>query len=140
MAEQHRRRFSLDKVVIDPALKNRILSAEDDDHVGDWDGENIDDLVKELDRIEERIDANYNNLPHNSNLPEDLRDQVEKDFSIWACDRHERCLTGEHADKVVSVDKIRKHYDNKHGGVAAFRDKLRLEREQMVDDLKHNSK
>ncbi len=52
MAEQHRQRFSLDKVVIDPAIKNRILSAEDDDHVGDWDGENIDDLVKELDTID----------------------------------------------------------------------------------------
>ena len=139
MAEEFRRRFSLDKVVIDPAIKNRILSAEDDDHVGDWDGENIDDLVKELDRIEERIDANYNNLPHNSNLPEDLRDQVEKDYPIWACDRHELCLTGEHADKVVSVDKIRQHYDKKHGGVEAFREKLRLEREQMIAELKRNS-
>jgi hypothetical protein len=48
MAEEFRRRFSLDKVVIDPAIKNRILSAEDDDHVGDWDGENIDDLVPDL--------------------------------------------------------------------------------------------
>lgn len=138
MAEQHRRRFSLDKVEIDPAIKNRILSAEDDDHVGDWDGENIDDLVKELDRIEERIDANYNSLPHNFNLPEDLRDQVEKDYPIWACDRAQQCLTGEHADKVISVDKIRKHYDKKYGGVAAFREKLRLEREQMIADLNRN--
>jgi len=140
MAEEHRRRFSLDKVVIDPAIKNRILSAEDDDHVGDWDGENIDDLVKELDRIEERIDANYNSLPHNSNLPEDLRDQVEKDYPIWACDRQQRCLTGEHADKIVSVDKIRQHYDKKCGGVEAFREKLRLEREKMIAELKRNSK
>ncbi len=140
MAEEHGRRFSLDKVVIDPALKNRILSAEDDDHVGDWDGENIDDLVKELDRIEERVDANYNNLPHSSNLPEDFRDQVEKDYPIWACDKNGRCLTGEHADTVVSVDEICKHYDKKHGGVAAFREKLRLEREQMIADLKGNSK
>ena len=139
MAEEYRRRFSLDKVEIDPAIKNRILSAEDDDHVGDWDGENIDDLVKELDRIEERIDANYNKLPHISNLPEDLRDHVEKDFPIWGCDRNGRCLTGEHADKVVSVDEIRKHYDKKYGGVAAFREKLRLEREQMIAELKRNS-
>jgi len=87
-------------------------------------------------RIEERVDANYNSLPHNTNLPEDLRGQVEKDYPIWACDNHGRCLTGEHADKVVSVDKIRKHYDKKHGGVAAFREKLRLEREQMIAELK----
>lgn len=139
MSEQQGRRFALDKIVVDPAIKNRILSAEDDDHVGDWDGENINDLVKELDRIEERIDANYNKLPHSSNLPEDLRDQVEKDFPIWACDRQQLCLTGEHADKVVSVEEIRKHYDKKHGGVEAFREKLRLEREQMIADLKRNS-
>ena len=139
MAEEHGRRFALDKIVVDPAIKNRILSAEDDDHVGDWDGENIDDLVKELDRIEERVDANYNKLPHSSYLPEDLQDQVEKDFPIWACDRQERCLTGEHADTVVSVDEIRKHYDKKHGGVAAFREKLRLEREQMIAELKRKS-
>lgn len=140
MAEEHGRRFSLDKVVIDPAIKNRIMSADGDDHVGDWDGENIDDLVKELDRIEERVDANYNSLPHNTNLPEDLRNQVEKDYPIWACDRHELCLTGEHADKVVSVKKIRTHYDRIHGGVAAFREKLRIEREQMIAELKRNSK
>ena len=48
MSEQQGRRFALDKIVVDPAIKNRILSAEDDDHVGDWDGENINDLVKEL--------------------------------------------------------------------------------------------
>ena len=139
MAEEYRRRFSLDKVKIDPAIKNRIMSADGDDHVGDWDGEKIDDLVKELDRIEERIDANYNSLPHNSNLPEDLRDQVEKDFPIWACDRHEQCLTGEYSDTIVSVEEIRQHYEKKHGGVEAFREKLRLEREQMIAELKRNS-
>ena len=46
--------LSLDNVVIDPAIKNRIMSADGHDHVGDWDGENIEDLVKELDRIEEQ--------------------------------------------------------------------------------------
>lgn len=140
MAEEIRRRFSLDKVEIDPAIKNRIMSADGDEHVGDWDGENIEDLVKELDRIEERVDANYCNLPHNFNLPEDLRDQLEKDYPIWACDKHGMCLTGEHADKVVPIDKIRRHYDKKHGGVEAFKEKLRLEREQMIAELKRNQK
>ena len=140
MASEHRRRFSLDKVEIDPAIKNRIMSADGDDHVGDWDGENIENLVKELDRIEERVDANYCSLPHNSNLPEDLRDQVEKDYPIWACDRSGQCLTGQHADKIVSVDKIRQHYDKKHGGVEAFKEKLRLEREKMIAELNRNKK
>jgi hypothetical protein len=139
MVDESGRRFSLDKVVIDPAIKNRIMSADGDEHVGDWDGENIDDLVKELDRIEERVDANYNSLPHISNLPEDLRGQVDKDFPIWACDKDQRCLTGEYSDTVVSVDQIRTHYDKKYGGVEAFREKLRLEREQMIADLKRKS-
>ena len=94
------RRFSLDKVEIDAAIKNKIMSADGDEHVGDWDGERIDDLVKELDRIEERTDPNYSSLPHSGNIPEEFKNQVEKDYPIWACDRHENCLTGEHADKV----------------------------------------
>ncbi len=136
MTDQPLRRFSLDKVEIDPAIKNKIMSADGDDHVGDWDGENIEDLVKELDRIEERVDANYSNLPHSENIPEDLRDKVEKDFPVWACDRHENCLTGEHADKVVKVDEIREFYDKKYGGVEAFKEKLRLEREKMIEELR----
>jgi len=139
MSSEIGRRFSLDKVEIDPAIKNRIMSADGDDHVGDWNGENIDDLVKELDRIEERVDANYSSLPHGSNLPDDLRDKVEKDYPIWACDSQGRCLVGEHADKIASVGEIRKHYDKKHGGIEAFKEKLRLEREKMIEELNRNN-
>ena len=32
------RRFSLDKVNVDPALKNKIFSADGDEHIGDWNG------------------------------------------------------------------------------------------------------
>ena len=53
------RRFSLDSASIDPKLKNRIFSADGDDHIGDLDGECIDDLIKELERIEARMDPNY---------------------------------------------------------------------------------
>jgi hypothetical protein len=58
------RRFSLDPIKADPSLKNLIYSADGDETVGEWNGEDIHDLVRELDRIEERIDANYNSLPH----------------------------------------------------------------------------
>ncbi len=139
MDAQPRRRFSLDKVEIDPKLLNRIMSADGDETLGEWDGENIEDLVKELERIEEHADANYANLPHNKNIPEDLRDQVEKDLPLWACDRHGMCLVGQSADKVRSVEQIRKRYDKKHGGVEAFKDKLRREREKMVEQLKKNA-
>ena len=46
------RRFSLDPIKVDPSLINRIFSADGDETVGEWDGEDINDLVKELDRIE----------------------------------------------------------------------------------------
>ena len=88
------RRFSLDPIKVDPTLKNRISSADGDEQVGEWNGEDINDLIKELDRIEERIDANYNSLPHSENIPEDLRGAVEKDCSIWTCDMKGNCLTG----------------------------------------------
>jgi len=45
------RSFSLDPIKVDPSLKNRIFSADGDDTVGEWNGEDINDLVKELDRI-----------------------------------------------------------------------------------------
>ena len=135
MASSNQRRFSLDKVEIDPKLLNRIQSADGEDTLGEWDGENIEDLVQELERIEEFADANYANLPHNKNIPEDLRNQVEKDLPLWACDKKGMCLLGEHADKVRSVEQIRKRYEKKYGGVEAFKEKLRKEREEMIRQL-----
>ena len=66
------RRFSLDKIHVDPSLKNKIFSADGDEHVGNWDGECIEELVKEINRIEERADPNYSSLPHRDNIPEDF--------------------------------------------------------------------
>jgi hypothetical protein len=104
------RRFSLDPIKVDPSLQNRIFSADGDEKVGEWDGEDINDLVKELDRIEERIDANYNSLPHSVNIPEDLKGAIEKDCSIWTCDIKGNCLTGEQGEDIQSADQIRKKY------------------------------
>jgi len=136
MVPEQQRRFSLDKVQIDPHLKNRIMSADGDDELGSWDGEKIEDLVKELDRIEERSDPNYAGLPHGDNIPEDLRSQVEKDLPIWACDVSGNCIVGDQADKIRNVDQIRKRYEKKYGGVENFKEKLRLEREQFIQKLK----
>ena len=139
MAEEIRRRFSLEKVEIDPALKNRIMSADGDDELGTWDGQSIHDLVKELERIEERFDPNYSGLPHNNYIPKDLKDQVEKDLPIWACDNSGQCLVGKKAEKIRSVDEIREYYEKKHGGVEKFKEKLRLEREKFIQELKNKS-
>jgi hypothetical protein len=136
MASEIRRRFSLDEAAIDPQLKNRILSADGEEEVGSWDGESVQDLAQELERIEEFADANYAGLPHSQNIPEDLRDQVEKDYPIWAADKSGNCLVGEHAGQIESVAAIRAHYEGKYGGVEKFKEKLRLEREQMIAELK----
>ena len=133
------RRFSLDKVTIDPILKNKIFSADGDDHIGDWNGECIDDLVKEIDRIEERTDPNYSSLPHRENIPEDLRLEVEKDFPIWTCDKKERCLVGDAGDDIKTVEEIRKFYEKEYGSIKNFKEKLLQDREKFIQEVKNRS-
>jgi len=134
------RRFSLDPIKVDPSLINRIFSADGDKTVGEWNGEDINDLVKELERIEERIDANYNSLPHSGNIPEDLRGAIEKDCSIWTCDVKGNCLTGEQGADVETADQIREKYILKYGSLEAFKEKIRLEREKFIADINSKSK
>ena len=130
------RRFSLDPIKVDPSLRNRIFSADG----GEWNGEDINDLVKELDRIEERIDANYNSLPHADNIPEDLRGAIGKDCSIWTCDIKGNCLTGEQGTGVESADQIREKYILKYGSLEAFKEKIRIEREKFIAEINSRSK
>ena len=134
------RRFSLDPIKVDPSLQNRIFSADGDEKVGEWDGEDINDLVKELDRIEERIDANYNSLPHSVNIPEDLKGAIEKDCSIWTCDIKGNCLTGEQGEDIQSADQIREKYISKYGSLEAFKEKIRIEREKFIAEVSSRSK
>ena len=133
------RRFSLDKVKVDPILKNKIFSADGDDHIGDWNGECIDDLVKEIDRIEERADPNYSSLPHRENIPEDLRLEVEKDFPIWTCDKKKRCLVGDAGDDIKTVEEIRKFYEKEYGSIKNFKEKLLHDREKFIQEVKNRS-
>ena len=136
MAAEISRRFSLDDSLIDPEIKNRIMSADGEQTVGSWDGESIHDLIKELQHIEENTDPNYAGLPHSKNIPENIKDQVEKDYPVWACDRSGNCLVGDTASTIEHLDQIRKHYDTKYGGIDQFKEKLRLEREEMIKQLK----
>ncbi|QPJ64529.1 MAG: hypothetical protein G3M78_03595 [Candidatus Nitrohelix vancouverensis] len=135
MAE-YQRRFSLDKVEIDPKLLNRILSADGDETLGFWDGEKIEDLEAELDRIEERYDVNYNSLPHQKNIPEEFKGAVEKDYPVWACDKKGDCLVGDGVEiRIESADTVREFYTKNHGGIEAFVEKLRIERQKFMDSL-----
>jgi hypothetical protein len=138
MAEMGRR-FSLDKIKVDPILKNKIFSADGDDHIGDWNGECIDDLVKEIDRIEERTDPNYSNLPHRENIPEELRLEIEKDFPIWTCDKKGRCLVGDAGDDIKTVEEIRKFYEKEYGSIKNFKEKLLHDREKFIQEVKNRS-
>lgn len=117
----------MDKHQADPVLLNRILSADGDEAVGTWDGKSVDDLVQELDRIEEFADANYSGLPHQDNIPEDLRNPIALDFPIWTCDSSGRCLVGDNATEIRTADQIRSHYQQKYGGVEQFKNKLHQE-------------
>jgi len=134
--EEIRRRFSLDESSIDPRLVNRILSADGDETLGQWDGESIQALVDELDRIEERYDVNYNSLPHHKNIPDDLKEEVEKDYPIWACDVKGECMVGDGAEiRVESADFIREIYNKKYGGIDNFKEHLRAEKKKFMDSL-----
>lgn len=136
MTSEHRKRFSLDEVKIDPGLKNRIFSFDGEEAVGSWDGQSIKDLAKELERIEENIDPNYAGLPHAQNIPADLRDEAEKDYPIWACDVSGYCLVGDKATLIERVDTIREHYHKKYGGLEKFKELLRIERERKTESLR----
>lgn len=138
--DEIRRKFPVDDSLIDPNLKNRIFSPDGDTVVGYWDGESVQNLEKELDRIEEREDANYNSLPHHNNIPEELRDQVEKDYPVWACDKKGECLVGEGAEiRIEKADTVRNHYINKYGSIQAFHEKLALDRKKFMDSLEGGS-
>ena len=132
------RRFSLDKSEPDSKVLNRIKSADGDETLGNWDGNSIYDLVKELDRIEEFADANYASLPHQANVPEDLRPPVAIDFPIWTCDKNGLCLTGENCAEIVMVDDVRKYYQKEFGGVDQFKDKIIREISERNQRLKDN--
>ena len=133
------RRFSLDNAAVDPKLKNRIFSADGDTHIGDWDGECIDELIKEIERIEERMDPNYSSLPHSYNIPDDLKNEIGKDYPIWTCDKKGRCLVGDAGSQVMTADEVRAHYIKKYGSIDEFKEKLRVDREKFIQDVKIKS-
>jgi hypothetical protein len=96
-------------------------------------------LIKELERIEERMDPNYSSLPHSYNIPDDLKNEIGKDYPIWTCDKKGRCLVGDTGSEVMTFDEIRNHYINKYGSIDKFKEKLRVEREKFIQEVKNKS-
>ena len=133
-------RFSLDQPKLDPTLVNRITSADGDETLGYWDGQSIEELAKELERIEEDTDPNYAGLPHNKNIPGDIKNQVEKDYPVWACDVNGMCIVGERCVDIEHVDTIRASYTKKYGGIEQFKEKLLQERQKLIDSMTLDNK
>ena len=50
-----------------------------------------------------------------------------------------RCLTGDAGDSVHTVDEIREFYKKKYGAIENFKEKLRIEREKFVKEIKEGS-
>jgi len=82
--------------------------------VGSWDGESVQELQAELDRIRPQLsqDAPEDRLfpagvPHREQLPEDLHKFSA--YPIWACDKSQHCLCGARANRVVSVTDVRQY-------------------------------
>ena len=140
MSAEIPRRFSLDETILDPKLVNRITSVDGDETVGYWDGQSIEELAKELERIEEDTDVNYAGLPHNKNIPDDIKNQVEKDYPVWACDVNGMCIVGEQAVDIEHVDTIRANYTKKYGGIEQFKEKLLQERQKLIDSMTLDNK
>ena len=79
--------------------------------VGQWDGQNADDLSKELQRIvaslrqqnsAEKLAAR--DMPHRDQIPEDLR--TFKAYTLWGCDARGMCVVGAAANRLES-EKVR---------------------------------
>ena len=79
--------------------------------VGRWDGSNVRDLEKELDRIKRALrDEGTSDrvapagVPHSGQMPEELR--KFNAYAVWGCDGSKQCLCGANANRIVSVEDV----------------------------------
>jgi hypothetical protein len=81
--------------------------------VGTWNGDNIKDLQKEIQRIqhEQKVNgdprSNYVTkfgVPHQEQVPSHLRDFIA--YIIWGTDKHGECLVASRANRIETVDYI----------------------------------
>ena len=96
--------------------------------VGTWNGDDVRDLQKEVQRImKEQKDsgADRNNLlirfgiPHMDQTPDHLKTFIA--YALWGVDKKGMCLTHRRADHFESVEKINEKYGSETAIAAANR-------------------
>jgi len=91
--------------------------------VGQWDGEDVNDLMKELARIKKELKGDrveHTGVPHKDQFPEDFVGFTA--YVMWAVDKKDQCLTGSGANRIEPVAQIREFYANDIAKDAAGRD------------------
>lgn len=81
--------------------------------VGQWDGEDVNDLMKELARIKKELKGDrveHTGVPHKDQFPEDFIGFTA--YVMWAVDKKDQCLTGSGANRIEPVAQIREFYAN----------------------------
>jgi len=92
-------------------MSNDIVSSKGN-IVGQWDGNDANDLIKELARIKKESNekVEYTGIPHQTQFPDDLKSFTA--YILWACDKSNVCVVGSGANRVESVENIREFYAN----------------------------
>ncbi len=94
-------------------METNDITLPDGSICGSWDGKDIHDLQKEIQRIQKdqklnREDRNnYVNkfgVPHQDQVPPHLRDFIA--YIIWGTDQKGQCLVASRADRIETVDYI----------------------------------
>tara|TARA_B110000014_G_C19971581_1_gene502963 strand:+ start:309 stop:656 length:348 start_codon:yes stop_codon:yes gene_type:complete len=85
--------------------------------VGEWNGESVEDLKKELLKIKQNLrkqgnkdKVEYLGIPHNDQFPDDLKNFTA--YILWAVDKNQNVLVGSGANRIETVESIRTFYAN----------------------------
>ena len=81
--------------------------------VGQWNGQDVQDLEKELARIKREVSGDKvepSGVPHQDQFPDDLKNFTA--YILWGCDSNNVCLVGSGANRTESVDSIHEFYGN----------------------------
>ena len=85
--------------------------------VGQWNGESVADLQKELQKIKmdlrkqgKKDKVEHDGVPHSDQFPDDLKNFTA--YILWAVDKSEKVLVGSGANRTETVESIREFYAN----------------------------
>ena len=90
------------------------IKTQSGEHVGTWNGDDVNDLMSELMRIRQNLKNAGSvdkvipaEMPHRDQLPEDLRSFNA--YPIWGYDRQDNCLCGARANRIVAAADVRQY-------------------------------